>query len=118
MVTEGHVAIVTKFGRQRGARAQLKLADAFERKLLHGVMGIQRPHKPQALLHGCNTMQAHRSQAATPRTAGCNPAHRRLRPMRPSTRLSQPRTEYTGAMLYMMPLGRGVSKPKANWAGK
>ena len=44
------------------------LADAFERKLLNGVMGIQRPHVP-------------------------------------------------GAYLYMMPLGRGVSKDKANWAG-
>ena len=97
-----------------GRAPHAELADAFERKLLNGVMGIQRPHKPGALLHRCNTrrprLQPHAPHAATPRTAGCVPCG--------PPRGSQPRTEYAGAMLYMMPLGRGVSKPKANWAGK
>eukprot|EP00964_Phaeocystis_antarctica_P161848 scaffold134914_cov78-Phaeocystis_antarctica.AAC.1 len=44
-------------------------------------------------------MQPRASQAATLCIPGCT------------------RTYYTGAMLYMMPLGRGVSKDKANWAG-
>ena len=44
------------------------LADAYERKLLNGVMGIQHPNHP-------------------------------------------------GRMVYMMPLGHGVSKARANWAG-
>ena len=55
---------------------------------VRGVVGIQRPTDPNGLL------QPRASQAAAPRTY------------------------YTGAMLYMMPLGRGVSKDKANWAGK
>ena len=51
---------------ERGPDAAL--ADAFERKLLNGVMGVQHPRHP-------------------------------------------------GQMIYMMPLGAGVSKEKANWAG-
>ena len=54
-------------------------------------------------------LQPRAPQAATPRTAGCAVCG--------PPRGPQPRTAHTGAMLYMMPLGRGVSKPKANWAG-
>ena len=63
-----------------GRAPHAELADTFERKLLNGVMGIQRPHKPGALLH---LMQ----HDATPWVAGCKPVHRGPRPTRPSTQL-------------------------------
>ena len=56
-----------------GRRPHAALADAFERKLLNGVVGIARP----ADEHG----------------------------------------PHLGEIIYMMPLGAGVSKEQANWAG-
>ena len=96
-----------------GRAPHAELADTFERKLLNGVMGIQRPHKP-GVVHVHVHMRVHvrvrvhvhvrsvvgiqrphkpgallhlMQHDATPWVAGCKPVHRGPRPTRPSTQL-------------------------------